>query len=288
MPAIEVVRPKTAIVHIDVEERAGWEWQVLVTADEHIDSPHCQRRLLRKHMQQCMDRGAGHIGVGDFFDVMQGKDDRRSRLSDLMEKHKETPYLDLVVNDGASFMAPFRGQLLTQSEGNHEASVKTRHGHDMTAALVTKLTDMGDCPLVQMPYQGWIFVRCHAGKRRYHTTRIAYHHGHGGGGEVTHGAIQAQRRAVILPDADVVLSGHIHRGGQFEHVRERVTAQGRTYCDTQWHLTIPTYKMEYETGDGWWVETGKGPRPLGGWWLRWYWDRGDSCVKMSPPVRTEQ
>jgi hypothetical protein len=35
-----------------------------------------------------------------------------------------------------------------------------------------------------------------------------------------------------------------------------------------------TYKEEYGAGEGGWhIETGKPPKPLGAWWLRFTWSR---------------
>jgi hypothetical protein len=104
------------------------------------------------------------------------------------------------------------------------------------------------------------------------TTTLHYDHGYGGGGPVTKDMIQHQRRAVYLPDAEIVCSGHVHEAWTSETARKRLTKSGRVYHDIQTHIKLPTYKEEYEDGfAGWHVETGKAPRPLGAWWLRFYW-----------------
>ena len=50
--------------------------------------------------------------------------------------------------------------------------------------------------------------------------------------------------------------------------RERINRNGTVYGETQYHLQLPTYKDEFAgDGSGWWHETGKAPRPMGGWFV---------------------
>jgi len=86
---------------------------------------------------------------------------------------------------------------------------------------------------------------------------------------VTKGVIQTNRRAVYLPDADVVLSGHIHQHWQMPITRERLNDLGNVFLDTQTHVSLPSYKR-VSRRDGWEVEKGFAPGPLGAVWLRLY------------------
>ena len=64
-----------------------------------------------------------------------------------------------------------------------------------------------------------------------------------------------------------------------EIARLRLTKNGRPYHDTQTHIKLPTYKEEYGDGfSGWHVETGKEPRPLGAWWLRFTYSHEEEKV----------
>jgi hypothetical protein len=86
---------------------------------------------------------------------------------------------------------------------------------------------------------------------------------------VTKGTIQSQRQAVFLPDADIVISGHVHEQYTICHMQEKLHDNGDISLKEQWHVRIPTYKDEYKDGNkGWHIETGKGPKPLGAWWLK--------------------
>lgn len=54
--------------------------------------------------------------------------------------------------------------------------------------------------------------------------------------------------------------------------RLRIGASGKTYLDEQVHLQLQTYKQEFDLRGGYHVESGRPPKPLGGAWLRFYWD----------------
>ena len=106
---------------------------------------------------------------------------------------------------------------------------------------------------------------------------MKYFHGAGGGGPVTRGVIQTNRMAVFLPDADFILSGHTHDSWVVPIARERISKAGRIYQDEQIHIRSATYKDEYGDGySGLHVERGAPPKPLGGWWLRFYAVAGDN------------
>lgn len=117
------------------------------------------------------------------------------------------------------------------------------------------------------------------GEPIFQTVVLHADHGYAAGGMVTKDVVAHQRRATYLPDADVVCSGHVHQAWVMEYGRKRLTKNGRVYHDTQLHIKMPTYKEEYEDGfDGWHVETGKEPRPLGAWWLRFFYSAKNQAV----------
>ena len=76
------------------------------------------------------------------------------------------------------------------------------------------------------------------------------------------------RKAQYLPDAHIVMSGHIHESWKMDLARYRLSTQNRTYLDEQPHVLLPTYKQEYDGYEGWHVTTGKPPKPVGAYWLR--------------------
>lgn len=89
---------------------------------------------------------------------------------------------------------------------------------------------------------------------------------------MSHGTLATRRMASWTPDADVLVSGHTHDQWLVTLSRERLGASGRVYLDEQHHVRTPSYKDEYVDGyDGWHVERGAPPKPLGAWWMRLHW-----------------
>ena len=51
--------------------------EVAVLADIHWDNPHCDRKLLKKHLNYCKENSLPVVIVGDLFCLMQGRGDNR-------------------------------------------------------------------------------------------------------------------------------------------------------------------------------------------------------------------
>ena len=97
---------------------------------------------------------------------------------------------------------------------------------------------------------------------------MKYHHGHGGGGPVTKGVIQTNRRAVYLPDASIVATAHIHESWVLPIKRERISERGKQFHDIAWHVSVPTYRDDFaKGGEGFHIEGGRTPKPIGCTWL---------------------
>ena len=120
---------------------------------------------------------------------------------------------------------------------------------------------------------------CQEGQPTRHTSKQICHGGKdadavhnpgerdGGGGPVTKDTIQASRKAVYLPDADIIVSGHTHDRWIFPITRTRLKDNGEQILRDQVHLKIGTYKDEFTHGGGWAVEKGMPPKSMGGVWL---------------------
>lgn len=247
---------------------AGWSQRYLLIADVHLDSPYCDRRLLRRHLDEARETGAGVLCIGDLLDAMGGRNDPRRSKSETRGELSQDNYLDLVVDEATSLLEPYREQLVMLADGNHETAIRRNLETDLLERICRALN------VQHMGYSGWVrfmFAARNGGGHRS-TRRLFFHHGYGGGGEVTKGVIQTARRAVWLPDADIVATGHIHEAHLLELRRQRLLDSGRERVDSQWHVCLPTYKQEPSVGSGYHAEKGRPPKPLGGWWLEWRWD----------------
>ncbi len=70
-----------------------------------------------------------------------------------------------------------------------------------------------------------------------------------------------------------MVSGHTHDSWSIAVPRIRLNESGEVETRTLWQIKCGTYKDEYGVGEqGWHVETGKPPKTLGAWWIRFYWD----------------
>jgi len=248
---------------------SGEKGSILLCSDQHFDSEHCNRNMLRSHLQKAVDENASIFFCGDWFDAMQGKRDPRGSKGSTRKELKRDDYLNALVSETVEFLEPFVSNIAGWASGNHETSILRFAEVDLISLCIDRLEDKTKKRIIKMPYSGWILyssIMRETSSVPDATAKIAYTHGSGGGGAVTKGTIQTSRRAVYLPDADVVVSGHIHESWVLELRRERISGFGRDYQDTQWHIQLPTYKNEY-TGDGWWAEKGLSPRPQGAVWL---------------------
>jgi len=266
----------TTAIRIPLSRTTTWEQWGLLFGDAHIDNPHSQLKLHKKHLEQAKERGAFIIGIGDTFDAMQGKSDKRADKSDLRPEVSNRSYLNSLVDFAYTFYSPYAPELTLLSKGNHETSVIAKVEYDLLDGLTCLLQRDGS-PVICGGYRGWIQFFFNDGEFR--TSKTAYyHHGSGGGGPVTKGIIGTNRKAIEVPDADFVFTGHIHEQWKFPIWRARLKKSGIEEISAQYHIQVPTYKEEYANEDsGFHHITGKPPKPLGAWWIRFYWspDKND-------------
>jgi UDP-2,3-diacylglucosamine pyrophosphatase LpxH len=252
----------TVTVRLD-NVTAEFKQSFLLLSDIHWDNPHCDRGLLRRLLDEAKNTNSGILMIGDTFCAMQGKGDKRGNKSSIRPEHTQGNYFDLLVNTAASYFEPYNKNIVMISYGNHETSIINHNESDIVERLCDKLA------VIRGGYGGFVQFRFSRGENvgSRITKTLYYHHGHGGGGEATKGVPMAMRRAVYVPDADIVATGHIHESWMLRLPRVRVSASGKTYFDEQLHLQLPTFKQEHDLKGGYHVEKGRPPKPLGGWWL---------------------
>tara|TARA_R100000808_G_C2147903_1_gene155930 strand:- start:1947 stop:2834 length:888 start_codon:yes stop_codon:yes gene_type:complete len=265
-------------LHIEFLTNKDWEQWFLLSSDRHHDNPKTRQDLEKKHLDQALERNALIMDFGDLFCAMQGKYDPRGVKSDLRPEHSVNNYFDALVDTSVEFYKPYAKNIVLLGKGNHETSILKRQEIDLNQRLIYGLNNETGSQIVSGGYSGWVQLRFinALGKRNRggETFNLWYHHGHGGGGPVTKGVIQANRRATFLPDAHLIVGGHVHEEWRVTYQRARLTQNGKPYQDEQLHICLPTYKDEYRDGmGGWHVEKGRPPKPLGAAWLRFYYDR---------------
>lgn len=261
-----------ALLELDCDDQprdTGWEQWVLLTSDWHWDNDHCDLNKLSADLGEAVKRDAPILAFGDLFCLMQGRYDPRRSRHGMRGSLDADNYLDEVVNQGSEWMQPYAKNFVLATRGNHEISNMRNNETDVIERFCERLRYEGS-QCITGGIGGWVFVRIRMhGKSQ--TFKIAYHHGAGGGGPVTKGTIKASRRSVYLPQADLVVSGHIHERWALTNIQESVSEYGKRTLREQVHVSLPTYKQEYHPDHyDYHVLNERPPKPLGGCWLRFY------------------
>jgi len=257
-------------VHV-VKFPARRESWALLLADVHWDNPKCERGLLTRHLDEARSREAAVVSAGDFFCAMQGKWDKRASKADVRPEHQADDYLDAIVGTAVDYLEPYRSNLALFGEGNHEQSIQKRHETNLTERLCARLRDRGS-NVCRGGFGGWIRFECKEVNGRGAGSRtLFYHHGAGMDPAVTKGQIEWERMASWLDGTDLVLAGHIHHHNYTRTKRVTLDASDSIVKRTVHWLRAGTYKDCYADGAaGYHIERNRGPRSLGGWWVRFY------------------
>ena len=244
----------------------GWSRgiaRISFSSDWHFDSTHCDRVALKAMLDSALANNTPVCVIGDLFDSMQGRGDKRSSKSEMRPEYVGGEnYFDAIIEDAAKFLAPYLSVIAIICPGNHETSVSKNQETNLTVRLVERLRSAGSNARVG-GYSGWIRVGV-----RGVTYRVFYHHGSGGGSAASKGTLEFARIADYVDGADALVCGHIHQRGIYEARRVSMTAQGKLLCRQFWQVRLGAFKDEYHNGaGGWHVERGMGPRACGGWTL---------------------
>jgi UDP-2,3-diacylglucosamine pyrophosphatase LpxH len=265
---------------------------LLFLGDLHLDNPKSDRRALKRVLDEAVAREAAVLLLGDVFDAMQGANDRRGSKRDLLARYTgRDDYLSALVEDVAEFLAPYAANIWVLLQGNHESAVAKHYGVHLEQLLGYELRKAGSSCVVP-GYQSYaqLGFTFSEGHQNHALVPFWMAHGHGGGGAVTKGVIQAHRRAVTYPDARFVVSGHIHSSYFVAHEQHRLSQSGIPYDVEQEHYVVGAWKNEHVPGSGWWVERGHGPRLPSGWWASFFRQRGTiskESYASANPVRWE-
>jgi len=248
--------------------RVGGSVRVLLQFDEHWDNPKSDQDLIKTHMQEAVDGGIPIIKGGDTFCAMQGRYDPRRARTDVRKEHDFPDYVDRLVSGYAEFAEFAAPNIAFMGRGNHELGVLKNIETDLIERTAERLRIKGS-PVITGGIGGWLLFRVHVTKTTKVILPVFYHHGHGGGGPVTKGVIQTNRRSTYLPDASVIISGHVHEEWTVTLARDRMNpATGRQWQDEQLHICTATYKDEYAPEKSTWHSlNGRPPKPIGATWL---------------------
>ena len=241
--------------------------KVLLISDLHWDNPHCDRALLKKHLDEAL--AGNHIILinGDLFCCMQGAYDPRKSKSDIRPEHNHSNYFDAVIQTAVEWFAPYAHLIKLIGYGNHETSILKRQETDIIERFVTLLNYKCKTEVQVGGYGGWIRFAFQTPSERTTSYLVKYMHGFGGGG-VTRGTIQHNRMSVNVEGADAIWMGHVHEDYELTYTVEYLSQKNTVLLRDILMIRTSAYKEEYGDGSkGWHIERGASPKPMGGRWL---------------------
>lgn len=212
-------------------------------SDIHFDSKYCERALFRDHLEYAKQNDARVFIIGDFFDCMGGKYDKRTNKEDLRPEYQTANYFDSIVDSAYKFLQPYADIIEMISDGNHELSVLRRHETDLTE----RLTSLLGCH--HGPYSGFLRLKFERESQGARSSELIYwSHGTGGNSPVTKGVIQSNRRQVSI-DADVYVSGHNHNEWVMPLTIATLTDMNTLKVKKKLHINTGCYKQEWGKTD---------------------------------------
>ena len=258
------------IYHKESTITKDYNFKFLLSFDRHWDNPKSSHEMQIKHLDEVKSLKTFCLDGGDLFCAMQGKYDRRASKSDVRPEHQNGEYLDSLVTTAADFFEPYAECMPVLGLGNHETAILKAHETNLTDRLVHCLKERTSQKVFMGGYSTWIRFRFRFGKTKtIRASKVLWmFHGSGGDAPMSFGTLNVKRQGSIIPDADLVATGHSHNEFVVPLTRARLTRAGRPYLDEQLHVKVPTYKEEYGHGvKGWHVERGAPPKPTGATWI---------------------
>jgi hypothetical protein len=269
----------------EVTCQSGQEF--LLVSDLHWDNPHCDRGLLKNHLDEAVKRNAAIILNGDTYCCMGGKYDRRADKSLIRPEHNTDRYFDAIVDTSVEWFAPYAKNILLIGYGNHETAI-IKHGEtDLLQRFASTLNYATGSAVQVGGYGGTIDIRVLHDTIRGVNFVVHYYHGAGGGGPVTKGVIQDQRLLAATEGYDLTWMGHVHELYYHQNMVHRYDRSTKTLIQKPIHqLRTATYKEEWDGGYmGFHTERGRGPKPLGGYWLKLETSRNSSKDNKGPELQ---
>lgn len=252
------------------EFRPDWHLYFLVTSDRHLDSKSSNWSLQKHHLEQAQRIGAPVLDFGDLFDLMQTPRDRRASKSAVKECLSSDEYYDDTVDHVAGLLEPYADTIKFIGIGNHESAIIKHLNSNPIRRVCDKLRDRTGADIIEGGYSGYIRFLFTFDTTKRQTVVLRYHHGSGGSSPVTKGVIQTNRRAVWVPDADILISGHTHQDYRVPIIRERIGNTGVIRHDIQLHVQVPSYKSHNPVksrNGGYEEEREFAPTRCGAYWL---------------------
>jgi hypothetical protein len=239
----------------------------LLLSDVHFDHPYCDRKMFFRLMDQAKAKNAKVFFNGDFFCMMQARGDKRGAKNSVRPEHQGANYFDLVINEAAELLKPYAENIELLGDGNHETAIQKWNEINPLDRLASIIKYETGHQIHRAGYHGFIKLVYHRKNSQIRSLLLYHHHGKYGG-DVTMGALGVKRHAAIIPDADIIWTGHTHDLWHIAHPRLSVAGNGRVTTRIQHHVKTGTFKDEFNVPGGFGVERLNKPAAIGGYWMR--------------------
>ena len=146
--------------------------KVALLSDLHWDNPKCDRELLKKNLDYCLENNIPVHIAGDFFCLMQGRGDRRGNKSDIRPEHNNSRYLDSIVETAVEWFKPYKDILTVIGYGNHETAIIKYQETDLLQRFVDLFNLTYKANVYTGGYGGWMIYEF-ASDRDWETVRMS-------------------------------------------------------------------------------------------------------------------
>lgn len=236
-------------------------------ADIHFDSHYTNRKLLKQHLNKCLETNTYIILGGDTLDLMQSKFDKRSNKTELMKEYKENDYVNKILEDVYKFLLPYKENILLLCRGNHDNSFLDKYGIDCIKLLGEKLNvEVGS-------YQNYIRLNFEDERGGGWKSLLIWHsHSSGSIGQRSKGVLSVDILAGQI-DADIYITEHSHQTYIVPMSYERLDRFNKICYQDKNFLQVPTYEESWKNKNNWWSQTNKSIRPIGHYLITFQYDK---------------
>lgn len=197
---------KTITHKIEVKDCAKF----VMMGDVHIGSPGCDESLLQNVIKRLQESDTYYFDLGDRCEFINTHDPR----FDLSSLPKWLEIADLAdipmaqMKRFVEFVKPSASKCLGAIEGNHETSIKKHTDRDVYTTINSMLgldskICLGTSAIVKLQFVMY-------GKVEW-ALDVFLHHGSGGGGRKSGGALNRLEELPLAIQADVYAIGHTHK-----------------------------------------------------------------------------
>lgn len=248
------------------------KFRLAIFGDPHIDSMgHCGD-LFKEILSQCADTNTPVIIIGDLFDAMQGRSDRRhSKQALTQDDIGESPYFNNIIEKVANIFEPYIGRIpwILSLKGNHETAIEKYNEIDLMQILKYSLFKKGYDNFHFTGYRTYLKSLFVYKKRKYGGTNLigGFHHGFGGARR-SKGILNVDINKGMYGSVDYFCTGHTHEQWSYPSQVLKLDNRGYEYKKEVLFMQVPSFKEDItNVNSGYAVEKSFQPLPIGGYWL---------------------